>query len=146
MLNANKETKISSAVTITAGAAGTSDINGSALDMSGYESVRLILQTGAIVSGGVQTLKWQQGDQSDLSDAQDLASTEMTIADDDDDEVFISDLVKPVKRYVRAVVPRATQNATVAAVYEQYGGMKTPATQPSGVTAETNVSPAEGTA
>lgn len=145
-MNLSKDNKISSAVTITAGAAGATSINGSILDMEGFEGVLVKVQTGAIVAGAVTTIKMQQDSASDMSGAQDLAGTEQVIADNDDDKTFYIDLYKPAKRFVRLVIPRATQNATVAATYEQYGARKRPVTHGTSVAGETHVSPAEGTA
>ena len=141
-----KDAKISSAITIAAGAAASTSLNGSILDMSGFENVLMILQTGPIVSGAVTTLKAQEDTASAMGGAQDLAGTEQTIADDDDNKTFYLDLKKPRERYVRLVVPRATQDATVSAVYIQYNGKKAPVTHGTNVTGETHVSPAEGTA
>lgn len=148
-VNLGKNAKVSSAVTPTAGAAGTSDINGSIIDMQGYDSVMAIVRMGAITSGAVTSIKWQQGADSSLSDAADLEGTAMTIADDDDEQVFVTELVKPQERYVRLVVDRATQNAVVSsAVYLRYAARKVPVTQnvTDLVTYELSVSPAEGTA
>jgi len=147
MLNLSKEVKISSAITPTAGAAGTADINGSTLDMSTFDAVLVIVRMGAIVAGAVTSIKMQQGDASDLSDAADLAGTAQTIADDDDDKTFFIDLVRPRKRFVRVVVARGTQNATVAsAEYAQYGWKEAPTSHGANVSGEFHESPAEGTA
>lgn len=147
MENLAKNVLISTAITPTAGAAGTTDINGTTLDMANFESVFMSVRMGAITANAVTSIKAQQGDESDLSDAADLAGTGITIADDDDEQIFGIDLVKPSKRYVRLVCDRGTANAVVAgAEYIQYDGKKGPVTQGSGVTVETHVSPAEGTA
>ncbi len=145
-VEAGKEMKISSAITPTAGAAGTTDINGSEVDMQGYENVLMVVHMGAIVAGAVTTLKAQQDIVTGMATAADLLGTSQTIADDDDDKVFYLDLVKPRERFVRLVVPRATQNATLAAWYVQYNGKKRPSTHGTNVSGETHVSPAEGTA
>ena len=141
-----KDMKISQAITVTNGAAGTSDINGATLDMSGFEGVLIAVQMGAIVSGAVTTIKAQQGDESDGSGMSDLLGTSQTVADDDDEKTFYIDLKKPTKRYVRLVVPRATQNATLTATYLQYGASKQPTSHGSNVSGETHIGPAEGTA
>lgn len=146
-MNLSKNTKISQAITVTAGAAGTSDINGTTLDMSGYDGVLMLITFGAITAGAVTSIKAQQGAASNLSDAADLEGTAQTIADDDDEETFYIDLYRPAERYVRLVVDRATQNAVVAsATYIQYRASKAPTTHGSNVSGETHVSPAEGTA
>jgi len=139
--------KVSQAITVTAGAAGTSTINGATLDMAGYDGVLMVVTFGAIVATGVQSIKAQQGQQSNLSDAADLLGTGQTVADSDDEKTFYIDLFRPRERYVRVVVPRATANATVAsAEYIQYRARSKPTTQGTNVAGETHKSPAEGTA
>lgn len=146
-MNLTKNNKISQAITPTAGAAGTSDINGATLDHQGFEGVTVIVTFGAITAGAVTSIKYQTGDQSDLSDAADLLGTGQAVADDDDEKVFYIDIYKPLERYGRVVVDRATQNAVVAsAEYVQYGARKVPVTHGTGVSGERHVSPAEGTA
>ena len=146
-MNLSKNVKISTAITPTAGVAGAAAINGSTLDMSGFEGVLVIVRFGAITSGAVTSIKMQQGAESNLSDAADLLGTGQTVADDDDDETFYIDLYRPVERYVRVVVSRATQNAVVAsAEYVQYGAAKAPTSHGAGVSGETHVGVAEGTA
>lgn len=145
MLNASKEVKLLTAITPTAGAAGASAISGTGLDMSAFESVLMVCRFGAITTGAVTSIKAQQSE--DNSSFADLEGTGQTVADTDDDLIFYIDLIKPRERYVRLAVSRATQNAVVAeAHYVQYGAMKQPTTQPTGVNGETHVSPAEGTA
>lgn len=137
---------ISRVITVTAGAAGTTDINSSVVDLSDCEGVAFLLQMGAIVSGAVTSAKVQQGDASDLSDAADLAGSAQTIADTDDEEVFVFDVRRATKRYVRLVVDRGTQNATCSAVAIRYGVRSQPVTHGTGVNAEAFAAPAEGTA
>lgn len=142
------ESKVTQAVTPTAGAAGTTAINGATLDMAGFEGVLVIVTMGAITNGAVTSIKLQQGQASNLSDAADLAGTAQTIADTDDEKVFYVNLHKPAERYVRLVVSRGTANAVVAsAEYVQYGARTLPvASHGTNVAGEKHVSPAEGTA
>lgn len=146
-MNLSKNVKLSSAVTPTAGAAGTTDINGSILDMQGFEGVMMIVRMGAITSGAVTSIKMQQDTDSAGGTMADLAGTAQTIADTEGGKIFYSDLYKPAERYVRLVVDRGTQNAVVAsAEYIQYGAHLAPTTHGTDVSGETHVSPAEGTA
>jgi hypothetical protein len=129
-------------------AAGTSDVNSSAVDMADYDGVIFIAVVGAIVSGGVTYVKGQQGQVSDSSDMADLASSKQSFADTNDDGIIILDIYRPQERYVRAVFSRATQNSTIGAVIAlQYGPKKKPVTQDTTVRqSKTLASPAEGTA
>ncbi len=148
-MNLGKQVKISTAVTPAAGVAGATDINGATLDMNGYEGVLMVCRFGVITSDAVTSVKAQQGAESNLSDAADLEGTGITVADDDDNQLFVIDLYRPTEQYVRLVVDRATQNAVVAeAHYVQYGPRKKPVTNTVAdlVTYELHVSPDEGTA
>ena len=147
MCNFIKENKISIAVTTTAGAAGATAINGAVVDMANFDEVTVVVAFGAIVSGAVTSIKWQEGDAANLSDAADVAGTNQVIADTDDDKAFYINIVRPRKRYGRVVISRATQNATVgSAVYIQCEPRTIPVTQGTNVSGEFWVSPALGTA
>ena len=146
-MNLSPNVKISSAVTPTAGVAATTDIEGTILDMSGYEGVLVVVRMGTITANAVTSIKMQQDTAATMSGAADLTGTAQTIADTDDDKIFYIDLFRPTERYVRLYVDRGTQNAVVAsAIYIQYGPKATPITQPTGTSGETHASPAEGTA
>ena len=142
-LNEYIETALHSAAV----AAGTTDIEpANGVDTADCESVRFLVQFGAITATAVTTIKLQQSDDSDGSpDAfSDLAGTGLSVADDDDGKVFCVEVVNPQKRYVRCVVDRGTANAVVDAIISEKGGLRSlPATN---ANSETTVSPAEGTA
>ena len=143
----SEQVKISSAVTPTAGAAGTTDIEGTTLDMSGFEGVLMIVRMGAITGSAVTSIKAQQDSASTMATAADIAGTSQAIADDDDDQTFYIDLYRPLERYVRLYVDRGTQNAVVSsATYIQYGARKAVTTHGSNVSGEAFAGPAEGTA
>lgn len=143
------EVKVTTAVTVTNGAAGTSDINGVGLDMSGFEGVLVAVRMGAITSGAVTSVKLQESSDDGSTDTySDMEGTAQTVADTDDEDLFVIGYHKPRKRYLRLVVDRGTQNAVVSdATYYQYGARTLPvASHGSDVHAESHVSPAEGTA
>jgi hypothetical protein len=138
--------KIVQAVTIAAGAAGTSAINGTSIDMSGYEGVCFVVQFGAITAGAVTSIKLQQDTVTGFGSAADIEGTAQTIADTDDDKVFYIDIKRPREDFVRLVVSRATQNATCSAMAYLYRGRTFPVTHGTNVAGETFSGPAEGTA
>ena len=141
------EHRISIAVAASARAAGQTAINGAALDMQGYEGAVAIIEMGTIAATAVTSIKWQQSDTTTSADFSDLEGTGIAIAADDDDKIFVSELYKPTKRYVRAVVERGTADAALrAATYVQYKARTAPVVQGTGVTTELSVGPAEGTA
>lgn len=141
--------KVTQAITPTAGAAGTTTINGTTLDMQDWEGVAVIVTFGAITAGGVQSVKGQQGAASNMSDAADLAASSSSVADTDDEKVVVKVFRNVRERYFRVVVPRATQNAVVAsAEYIQFGKRRQPNTGHGAtvLAATEHVSPAEGAA
>lgn len=142
--NNHKVTVVSNAV-----AAGTTDIDPTAIDMDGFDSVAFIVQFGAITAGAVTSVKAQQSSDNGVGDAfSDLAGTAQTVADDDDNKAFIIDLFRPSERYVKPYVDRATQNAVVESIIAiQYCARNAPVTQPASIGGyEIHNSPAEGTA
>lgn len=137
--------KVIQATTATAGAAGTTAVNGSAVDLSGVEEIMILVPFGAIVSGAATSIKWQEGTTS--SPTTDVAGTSITVADTDDDTTKVLRIIKPRNRYGRVVVSRATQNATIGAVqYILFGNRTVATTDDATVAGETHVSPAAGTA
>jgi hypothetical protein len=146
MFNLARNVKITRV--LNAAAAGQTVQNGAVIDMANYEGVVFIAAFGTLASGAVTGLKAQQGLQSNLSDAADLAGTALAIADTADNKLLVLDVFRPAKRYVRAVVTRGTADAVIAGVVAiQYGTRVLPATQDSTVAGiETHVSPVEGTA
>ena len=79
----------------------------------------------------------------------DLTGTSQTVAANDDDQIFIIDLYRPLERYVRVVIDKDASNAVGAsAIYVQYGASEGPVVQTvtDEVTYELHVSPVEGTA
>lgn len=140
----SQDVKITSALDY---ASGTAARNGATLDMQGFDGVLMIVKFAAIAAGATTTIKAQQGEASNLSDAADLEGTSQSVAADDDNEIYYIDIHQPQERYVRLVVGKDGANAVAeSAVYLQYRGKYNPVTQPTGVTGEAHVAPAEGTA
>ena len=131
-------------------AAGTGDVNSDGVDMSNHEGVIFQVHLGTITGSGVPSVKAQQSDDDGSSDAySDLAGTLVTGDDADDDKIFVLEIYRPRKKFVRIVVGRATANVVIDSIGAiVWGRRKQPAVQGSDVVAESKsvVSPAEGTA
>jgi len=140
-----KVTRVSNAV-----AAGSTDANGTGVDMAGFDGVLFIAALGAIVATGVQGLKAQASTDDGSTDTYgDLAGTLVAAADTDDNKLLMLDVIAPTKQWVRPVVERATANATIDGVVAiQYGAANKPTTQDATtvVAIELHDTPAEGTA
>lgn len=110
MNNLTKAGKLTRVINATA--AGTTDINGTVINMQGFDSVTFIVGFGAITASAVTSIKAQQGAASNLSDAADLESTAISVADTDDDKIVALE-IEPTARYCRVVVDRGTADAVV---------------------------------
>ena len=132
-------TKFTPAVTVTAGAAGTTDITGTVIDTAGFGGVAFIAQLGAIVSGAVTSIKVQECATSNGTFT-DVTGLSLTIADTDDEDIKVLDYRKPAKRYVLLYVDRATQNATISAIAALYGAREQVAAQVASTTVVAGVS------
>lgn len=142
------DNKVVIAVTTTNGAAGTTAITSAAVDTLGFKCCTFIVPLGPIVSGAATSLKVQQSsDDAVADDYTDVAGTNQTIADTDDDTVKYVDICQPGKRYLKLVISRATQNATVGSVLAVLSRPRRfPVTQGTNVAGEQWTGPAEGTA
>ena len=130
-----------------AAAAGTTDVESSSVDMTGYDAVQFVVAFGAITATAVTNVHLETS--SDDSTFNDLEGTAITVADDDDNQLVVLDLTRPRERYIRCVVDRGTANAVVDGIVAlQYQAKAAPVTHDSTtvVDAEHHLSPAEGTA
>lgn len=134
---------------VAATAAGTTAVNGSIIDMAGYEGVVFVVRFGTLTATQVTKIKAQQDSDSGGGTMADLVGTASTaLADGDGGKVLALDVFRPIERYVRCVVVRGTANAVVEGGFAiLYGGSTRPATQPADIISkEVHVSPIEGTA
>lgn len=143
----SEEVAVEIGVTTAAGASGTSAITGATADMAGYDGIMAVVTLGPITSGAVTSIKWQQGAAAAMGDAADLLASGQYILDTDDNKVIYSDLLKPQERYVRLMVSRATQAATIGSVvYLKYRSRKRPVTHGTNVAGEQLIAIVEGNA
>jgi hypothetical protein len=120
-------------------------INGTILDMLGYQGVVFFLVAGKGEVANV-TLKAQQDTAAAMGGAADLEGTSVTIATAVGTDSFgFLEVQNPVERYVRCVVgaPNITTPALITVVAVRYGKNWLPETNADG---EVHVAPAEGTA
>lgn len=120
---------------INATAAGTTDINGTGVDMQadgGYDGILFVLAVGALTASQVTKLLAQSSTDDGSADAYVaiLNSTTASFADADGNKLAVLDVFRPPERWVRPVVDRATANAAVDGVIAiQYRGKKRPTVQ-----------------
>jgi len=140
-----KVTRLSNAV-----AAGQTTVNGSSVDMQGFEAVTFYVLIGSITSSGTVDVKAQQSNDDGNSDAfADLEGTKISYADDDDNQVAVLEVVNPQERYVRPVVVRGTADSVIDGIIAvQTGAKVAPVTHDATtvVGSEVHHAPDEGTA
>lgn len=137
-----KTIRVSNAVAV-----GTTTVTSSVVDTAGYEGVRFIVAFGAITDG-TPNIQGQQGQQSNGSDAANLAGTDVAMLDTDDNSLGILDIYRPIERFVRCQVVRggATGSVIDGIVAELYGPAALPVARDATVGAQKLLaSPAEGT-
>lgn len=135
---------------LNATAAGSTAVNGTVIDMLGYNGIAFAVLFGTLTATQVTKIKVQQGTASDGSDMADLAgSASPALADADSNKMLITEVYRPRERYVRVVVSRGTANAVIdGAVALLSRAELTPPALHSTVAAAPVIlsSPAEGTA
>jgi len=130
-------------------AEASADRNGAEFDMQGFEGVLMVVKFGDIAVGATTNIHAEQDSATGMASAADLEGTGITVAADDDNQIFIIDLYRPQERYVRVVVDKdGSNNTEEMAFYIGYGARKFPTvmTLADEVTYELHVSPDEGTA
>ncbi len=116
MHNLAKSTK---AIVVSAGAAaGVTPIVCTPVDMSGFENVTFYAILGALTATQLTSLKAQASlDNAATDPYSDIAGTNTGPAlDTDGGKLLLLDIHRPQKRYVQAVVNRATANAVIQSV------------------------------
>src|SRR5687767_14358788 len=98
-MRGSHDLKVVQAATVTACAAGTSDVTSDAVDTAGFEGCLFIVPVGTIASTAVTSIKVQQCDTTGGSYA-DLLGTAVTIADTDDDKTFYVDVTRPREQFL----------------------------------------------
>lgn len=131
-------------------AAGATVITPSAgIDTKGFDNCLFIAALGAIVAGAATSIEVHQSSDDGVADAYGaLLGSKVTIADTGDNQLFYVEVIRPRKRYLKLIVNRATQNATLDGIIAILSDAKHIATTHDTTVGggETHVSPDEGTA
>lgn len=141
--------QIQIAVTTAAGATATSAITSAAIDTLGFGCCTFLVPLGPITTGAVTSLKVQQSsDDAVADDYSDVVGSSQTIADDDDNKLKYVDVCRPGKRYLKLLISRGTQAATIGSVLAILSNPRhRPVAQGTNVAGESlGTGPAEGTA
>lgn len=136
-MSLTKNVKIT--VVAAAAAAAQTAVEGSILDMAGYDGVLFVALTGDVTDTAVLTLKAQQNTANSTSGMADLVGTAAFTAgaSDADNKGLALDVHKPRERYVRAVLTRGTANAAVSGIIAiQYDARRKPTAHDASVIAQ----------
>lgn len=118
-----------------AAAAGTTNVNSSAVDQEGFSGVIFIADIGALTAGQQTQLEVQWSDTNNGSDWAAFTNPSggcitPVMADGDSNELLIVDIFASMHRYHRAVLVRSTQNAVLNSIIAiQYRARNLPTTQ-----------------
>ena len=113
-------------------AAGTSNLHGAKVDMQNDTCICALIEMGGITATAVTSIGWQTSDDDGVTWTE-APDTDVTVAATDDDEYFVSEYHKPLSRWVRVTISRATANAALrSAQYILGGPRKSPTHKTSG--------------
>jgi hypothetical protein len=140
-------------------ASGTADVTSKVIDTKGFDSVAIVFHAATIATGAVTDIYLQEADAASdadtLTSGANLAGSSITVADDDDNQAFVIEVNKPLKRFLQLVVNKDATNAVGAsAIAYLYNADAAPTTHAEGtgtsggsavVTVEAHLSPIAGT-
>ena len=107
---------------VNATAAGTTAVNGAAVDMQGFEGVMFVALLGTLTATQVTKLQVQYSADGSTNwtnitdDAIGGTLSTGAAADADSNKIMWIDIYRPKQRYLRAVVSRGTANAVIDGV------------------------------
>jgi hypothetical protein len=124
----NLAAQTNSVVSSAGAVAGTTAVNGTHVDMLGWDGVVFVAVFGTLTATQVTALKAQNGDLANDTDMVDITgAASAALADGDGGKAIVLDVYRAQHRYVRPVVTRGTANAVVQAVLAiQYMGKRVP--------------------
>lgn len=95
-------------------AAGTTEIDGTSVDMSAFDEATAIAQLGTVTGGASFVLKLQQSNDNGVNDAwADITGATTGVITPVTNGIYVVSAYRPVKRYVRAVCLPTVQNVVL---------------------------------
>lgn len=117
-------------------ASGTADRTSDIIDTAGYNGAMFVVHFAAIATGATTSVKVHQSAASNMASSTLLKT--VSVADDDDNQLFVVEIHKPTQRYLQLTIDKDTSNATAeSAVCYMTGARYKPVTQPSDTTVGT---------
>lgn len=138
-LNLLKDAKIVKA--FNGAGAGTSTQTSNTIDVSGFDSVLVLADLGAVVDTSALVLALQDGALANGSDAANISGANCSLTGNSSNNVQLAlDVQLPQSRYVTATLARGTANATINSITMiLYNAKSKPVTQPSTIAGSNEV-------
>lgn len=96
-------------------ASGTADVSSKVIDTKGFNAVAIVVHCATIAASAVTDIYLQHADAASdadtLTNGADVADTSLAIADDDDNQAFVIEVIKPTKRFLQLKVNKDATNA-----------------------------------
>jgi hypothetical protein len=110
---------------------GTTNTNGAAIDMSGWDGCLYVFNIGAITSTGTFDARIVQSANSNMSGATNITNAAITqVAASGNTNSVMIDVWRPTSRYIRSAAVPATANVSFASIAIRYRASGTlPVTQ-----------------
>ena len=103
-----------------AAAAGVTTITSAVVDMKQFDGVVFLAALGDVLVNAVITFQAQHGDQSDGSDAVNIAGSVVThtaTASDADNKLLALEIARPTKRFLRVTLARTVANTVLDGIF-----------------------------
>lgn len=100
---------------------GGTAVNGSALDMQGWDGAMFIINIGAITGAGTLDARIVRADNSGFTNATNVTSAALTqVTNANPNSVAIIDVFQPTQRYLRAVLTQGANTVIAGATVVRY--------------------------
>lgn len=99
----------------------SSNVNGTAMDMQGWDGIQYVFSIGTIASGGTFTARIVESANANMSGATNITNAALTsVTSATPNNAFIIDVWKPSLRYVRSASQPATAAVLVSSIATRY--------------------------
>lgn len=120
-MNLTKESKITrltvDGTNYAATASTTDTLAGNTVDMANFDAVTFVVSVGAITGSGTAEIKVESGTDATPSDAAALSGATHTLSGSgESNKTVVIEVERPVERYLRVSITRATANVVVDSV------------------------------
>lgn len=99
----------------------SSNVNGTAMDMAGWDGIQYVFSLGTIASGGTFDARIVSSANANMSGATNITNAALTqVTSATPNNAFIIDVYRPTDRYVRSATQPATAAVLVSSIATRY--------------------------